>query len=206
MTAITPDQPIREGDVIAAADLGSNSFHMVVARYSHGELRVVDRLRESVRLAAGLRTDGSLTRARRETAFACLARFGQRLAGFPASRVRAVATNAVRQLAHPQAFLLPAETALGHPIEIVSGREEARLIYQGVAHGLPLSDAKRLVVDIGGGSTEFIIGRGFEALERESLQVGCIASTLRYFGDGNTTAWQQTQVKSRRTAAVGHTR
>lgn len=187
--------PIRDGDVIAAADLGSNSFHMVVARYSHGELRVIDRLRESVRLAIGLRPDGSLTRERREAAFACLARFGQRLAGFPASRVRAVATNAVRQLAHPQAFLLPAETALGHPIEIVSGREEARLIYQGVAHGLPLSDHKRLVVDIGGGSTEFIIGRGFEALERESLQVGCIASTLRFFGDGKITArrWHQAQ-------------
>ena len=187
--------PIRDGDLIAAADLGSNSFHMVVARYGHGELRVIDRLRETVQLAAGLRSDGTLTRERREAAFACLARFGQRLAGFPTSRVRAVATNAVRQLAHPQAFLLPAETALGHPIEIVSGREEARLIYQGVAHGLPLSDEKRLVVDIGGGSTEFIIGRGFDALERESLQVGCIASTLRFFADGRITArrWQQAQ-------------
>ena len=187
--------PIRDGDLIAAADLGSNSFHMVVARYRHGELRVIDRLREAVQLAAGLRDDGSLTRERREIAFACLARFGQRLADFPTNRVRAVATNAVRQLAHPQAFLLPAETALGHPIEIVSGREEARLIYQGVAHGLPLSDNKRLVVDIGGGSTEFIIGRGFDALERESLQVGCIASTLRFFGDGKITArrWQQAQ-------------
>ncbi len=187
--------PIRDGEEIAAADLGSNSFHMVVARHSRGELRVIDRLRESVRLAVGLRADGTLTRERREAAFACLARFGQRLAGFPANRVRAVATNAVRQLAHPQAFLLPAETALGHPIEIVSGREEARLIYQGVAHGLPLTDEKRLVVDIGGGSTEFIIGRRFEALERESLQVGCIASTMRFFGDGKITAsrWQQAQ-------------
>jgi exopolyphosphatase/guanosine-5'-triphosphate,3'-diphosphate pyrophosphatase len=186
---------IRDGEVIAAADLGSNSFHLVVARYAHGELRVIDRLRETVRLAAGLRADGTLTRERRETAFACLARFGQRLAGFQANRVRAVATNSVRQLAHPQAFLLPAETALGHPIEVVSGREEARLIYQGVAHGLPLSDEKRLVVDIGGGSTEFIIGRGFEALERESLQVGCIASTLRFFDDGKITQkrWQQAQ-------------
>lgn len=188
-----PARPIQDGDLFAAADLGSNSFHLVVARYGRGELRVIDRLRESVRLAAGLRADGTLTRERREAAFACLARFGQRLAGFSADRVYAVATNAVRQLAHPQAFLLPAETALGHPIEIVSGREEARLIYQGVAHGLPLAEHKRLVVDIGGGSTEFIIGRGFDALERESLQVGCIASTLRFFGDGKITArrWHQ---------------
>lgn len=187
-----PDE-IQDGDLIAAADIGSNSFHLVVARYTHGELRVIDRLRESVRLAAGLRKDGSLDRERRELAFSCLARFGQRLAGLPPGRVRAVATNAVRQLASPQAFLLPAETALGHPIEVVSGREEARLIYQGVARGLPASDKLRLVIDIGGGSTEFIIGRGHEALERESLQVGCIASTLRFFEDGKITPrrWKQ---------------
>ncbi len=186
-------QEIRDGDIIAGADLGSNSFHLVVARYERGEVRVLDRLRETVRLAAGLRDDGTLTRERREVAFACLARFGQRLSGFRPDQVRAVATNAVRRLAHPQAFLLPAETALGHPIEVVSGREEARLIYMGVAHGLPLSDNKRLVVDIGGGSTEFIIGRGFDALERESLQVGCIASTRRFFDDGKITLkrWQQ---------------
>jgi len=186
---------IRDGDLIAAADIGSNSFHLIVARYTHGEIRVIDRLRESVRLAAGLRKDGSLTPEHRELAFTALARFGQRLSGFEKGRVRAVATNAVRQLRNPQAFLLPAETALGHPIEVVSGREEARLIYQGVARGLPLSQEKRLVVDIGGGSTEFIIGRGYEALERESLQVGCIASTLRFFEDGKITArrWNQAQ-------------
>ena len=188
---------IREGDLIAAADIGSNSFHLVVARYAHGELRVIDRLRESVRLAAGLRKDGSLDRESRQLALKCLTRFGQRLNGFDPGHVRAVATNAVRQLSHPQAFLLPAETALGQPIEVVSGREEARLIYQGVARGLPSSKAKRLVVDIGGGSTEFIIGRGYEALERESLQVGCIASTLRFFEDGKITArrWKQAQAE-----------
>ena len=189
------DRGIRDGDHIAAADLGSNSFHLVVARWSRGELRVIDRLRETVRLAAGVKADGTLTREHRETALTCLSRFGQRLSAFPVGRVRAVATNAVRQLANPQAFLVPAETALGHPIEIVSGREEARLIYQGVAHGMPLTDNNRLVVDIGGGSTEFIIGRGFDALERESVQVGCIASTQRFFGDGKITAqrWQQAQ-------------
>lgn len=190
-----PDQ-IRDGDLIAAADIGSNSFHLVVARYTHGDLRVVDRLRESVRLSAGLRKDGSLTPERRQVALKCLSRFSQRLASLDPSHVRAVATNAIRQLSHPQAFLLPAETALGHPIEVVSGREEARLIYQGVVHGLPASNKKRLVVDIGGGSTEFIIGRGHEALERESLQVGCIASTLRFFEDGKITLRRWNQAKS----------
>ena len=190
-----PDQ-LRDGDLIAAADIGSNSFHLVVARYTHGDLRVIDRLRESVQLAAGLRKDGSLTPERRDLAFKCLSQFGQRLASLDPSHVRAVATNAIRQLSHPQAFLMPAETALGHPIEVVSGREEARLIYQGVVHGLPSSNKKRLVVDIGGGSTEFIISRGHEALERESLQVGCIASTLRFFEDGRITQRRWNQAKS----------
>ena len=187
--------PIQEGDLIAAVDLGSNSFHLVVARFTGGELRVIDRLRETVRLAAGLRSDGTLERAQRELAFSCLTRFAQRIKGLPGERVRAVATNTVRKLAHPQAFLMPAETALEHAIEVVSGREEARLIYEGVARGLPLSDAGRLVIDIGGGSTEFIIGHGFDAQETESLQVGCIASTRRFFPDGAITAarWKQAQ-------------
>lgn len=176
--------PISDGDLLAAVDLGSNSFHMVVARYEHGELRAIDRLRDSVRLAMGLRPDRSLEPQRRERALNCLSRFGQRLRGFPHERVRAVATNSVRLLAKPQAFLMPAETALGHPIDVVSGREEARLIYLGAAHGLPRSKQRRLVIDIGGGSTEFIIGHDFDALERESLQMGCVATTLRFFADG----------------------
>ncbi|HET6546744.1 MAG TPA: exopolyphosphatase [Rhodanobacteraceae bacterium] len=184
---------LREGELLAAVDLGSNSFHLVVARCEHGELRIIDRLRDSVRLAMGLRPDYSLDPARRERALACLARFGQRLRALPRERVHAVATNTVRRLANPQAFLVPAETALGHPIEIVSGREEARLIYLGVSHGLPQSNQRRLVIDIGGGSTEFIIGQGSEPLETESLQMGCVASTLRFFGDGKLTAkrWHQ---------------
>lgn len=186
---------IRDGELLAAIDLGSNSFHLVVARYEHGGLRIIDRLRGGVRLAMGLRANGSLDPEYRESALACLARFGQRLRAIPSERVHAVATNAVRRLANPQAFLLPAETALGHPIEIVSGREEARLIYLGVAHDLAESDQRRLVVDIGGGSTEFIIGKGFDALRTESVQVGCIASTLRFFPDGKYTAkrWRQAQ-------------
>jgi exopolyphosphatase/guanosine-5'-triphosphate,3'-diphosphate pyrophosphatase len=190
-----PSIDIRDGELLAAVDLGSNSFHLVVARYEHGGLRLIDRLRDTVRLAMGLRADRSLDSERRERALQCLARFGQRLRALPPERVRAVATNTVRQLANPQAFLLPAETALGHPIEVVSGREEARLIYLGVAHGMPQSQQRRLVIDIGGGSTEFIIGQGFEAIETESVQVGCIASTLRFFGDGKISAkrWQQAQ-------------
>lgn len=186
---------IGEGELLAAADIGSNSFHLIVARYEHGEPRVIDRLRENIRLAAGLKSDGSLDDAHRDKALACLARFGQRLRGMPSARVRAVATNAVRQLRAPESFLAPAEAALGHPIEVVSGREEARLIYLGVAHGIPDAPGRRLVVDIGGGSTEFIIGEHLEPLKKESLQVGCVASTLRFFGDGRITPrrWQQAQ-------------
>lgn len=177
--------PLQDGDLLAAVDLGSNSFHMVVSRYVLGQLRTVDRLREMVRLAEGLDGTGGLAPDVRQRALECLARFGQRLRDIPPQHVRAVATNTVRQLAVPQAFLMPAETALGHAIEVVSGREEARLVYLGVAHAQPPRPGQlRLVIDIGGGSTECIIGRGFDALERESLQVGCVASTRRFFGDG----------------------
>ncbi|MDR2011931.1 MAG: Ppx/GppA family phosphatase [Rhodanobacter sp.] len=188
---------IRNGEPLAAVDLGSNSFHLLVARYEHGSLRLIDRMRDSVRMALGLRPDGSLEPARRDRALAALARFGQRLRAIPHDRVHAVATNTVRLLANPQAFLLPAETALGHPIEIIGGREEARLIYLGVAHDLAQSNHRRLVVDIGGGSTEFIIGQGLKPLETESVQMGCVASTLRFFGDGKYTSkrWRQAQTE-----------
>ncbi len=177
--------PLQDGDQIAAVDIGSNSFHMVVARYTLGQLRVVDRLRETVRMADGLDGKGGISVAARERGLECLARFGQRIRDVPSLRVRALATNTVRQLAAPQSFLVPAEAALGHAIEVVSGREEARLIYLGVAHAQPPKPGQlRLVIDIGGGSTEFIIGRGFEQIERESLQVGCIASTRRFFPGG----------------------
>lgn len=184
---------IGEGELIAAVDLGSNSFHMVVARVEHGEPRVIDRLRETVRIARGLRADGTLDPAYRARALDCLARFGQRIAGIPAARVRAVATNTVRQLAAPHTFLSAAETALGHPVEIVSGREEGRLIFLGTAHDLPASRESRLIIDVGGGSTEFIIGRGLAPLHTESVQAGCIASTLRFFPDGKLTRkrWQR---------------
>jgi exopolyphosphatase/guanosine-5'-triphosphate,3'-diphosphate pyrophosphatase len=185
--------PIKDGELIAAVDMGSNSYHMVVARVEHGEPRVIDRLRDTVRMAAGLRADGTLDAEHRARALNCLARFGQRIAGLPSARVRAVATNTVRRLASPQAFLTAAETALGHPVEIVSGREEGRLIFLGASHDLPASREKRLVIDVGGGSTEFIIGRGLAPLHTESVQAGCIASTMRFFPGGklNRKRWQR---------------
>ena len=177
--------PLRDGDMLAALDLGSNSFHMVVAQTVLGQLRVVDRLRETVRMAEGLDGFGGLAPDVRDRALACLSRFGQRVADIPPHRIRAVATNTVRQLRAPESFLLPAETALGHAIEVVSGREEARLVYLGVAHAQPPKDGQlRLVIDIGGGSTECIIGSGMDAIERESLQAGCVASTRRFFPNG----------------------
>ena len=180
----TPE-PIQEGDLLAAIDLGSNSYHMIIARYLLGQLRVVDRLRETVRMADGLDAKGGLSEQAQQRALACLARFGQRIRDLPDVRVRALATNTVRKLRDPRAFLVAAEAALGHPVEVVSGREEARLIYLGVAHAQPPKPGqRRLVIDIGGGSTEFIIGSSFLPIERESLQAGCIASTRRFFPDG----------------------
>ncbi len=191
------DTRLQEGELLAAIDLGSNSFHMVVARSVLGQLRIVDRLRETTRIGSGLRSNGDLEPAARARALACLARFGERIQSLPAQRVRAIATNTARQLRNPLAFLVPAETALGHGIEVVSGREEARLIYLGVAHGMPPGEARRLVIDIGGGSTEFIIGSGFQPLERESLQMGCIATTRRFFPEGKLSRkrWEAGQLE-----------
>jgi exopolyphosphatase / guanosine-5'-triphosphate,3'-diphosphate pyrophosphatase len=177
---------LQDGELLAAIDLGSNSFHMMVARYVLGQLRIVDKIREMVRLGDGLDGRGGLTAESLHRALDCLQRLGQRVGSLPPHRVRAIATNTVRQLRNPLIFLLPAETALGHGIEVVSGREEARLIYLGVAVGQP-PQRRRLVIDIGGGSTEFIIGEGFDTLERESLQMGCIATTRRFFSDGRVT-------------------
>lgn len=183
-----PASDIKDGDLLAAADLGSNSFHMVVARFELGEPRVIDRLRDSVRLAAGMHADGRLDEAFRARALDSLARFGQRLDGLPSANVRAVATNAVRRMHASHDFLADAGAALGHPVEIVSGREEGRLIFLGVAHGLPTSRHRRLVIDIGGGSTEFVIGEGLDPLHTASVQVGCVVSSLHFFHNGKLSA------------------
>jgi len=169
-------------DVLAAVDLGSNSFHMVVARHQHGQLLILDRLREMVRLGAGLSESGRLDDEAMARALRCLERFGQRLRAMRADSVRVVGTNALRRAKRKRWFLERARAALGHPIEIISGLEEARLIYSGVAHTSPMSPDKRLVIDIGGGSTELVIGEGFNPLLLESLSVGCVG--LSAFDDG----------------------
>jgi exopolyphosphatase / guanosine-5'-triphosphate,3'-diphosphate pyrophosphatase len=175
-------------DVLAAVDLGSNSFHLVVARYSHGQLVIVDRLREMVRLGAGLEPDGRLRREVAQRALDCLERFGQRLRDMHANSVRVVGTNALRRAKSAGAFLSRARAALGHPIEIISGIEEARLIYSGVAHTMPADVGRRLVCDIGGGSTEVIIGEGLAPLELESLQIGCVRTSEEFFAEGRLSA------------------
>jgi exopolyphosphatase/guanosine-5'-triphosphate,3'-diphosphate pyrophosphatase len=171
-------------DVLAAVDLGSNSFHMVVARHSDGQLIILDRLREMVRLAAGLDDGGRLDDSATDRALRCLERFGQRLRAMRADSVRVVGTNALRRAKRKRWFLERARAALGHPIEIISGLEEARLIYSGVVHTTPMSPDKRLVIDIGGGSTEVVIGEGFNPLLLESLSVGCVGLSAQFFDDG----------------------
>ena len=157
---------------------------MVVARYSHGQLVIIDRLREMVRLAAGVEENGRIDKEVANRALACLERFGQRLRDMHADSVRVVGTNALRVAHRKQAFLERAREALGHPIEIISGMEEARLIYSGVAHTMPSDPGRRFVVDIGGGSTELVIGEGLTPLELESLQMGCVSLSERFFRDG----------------------
>ncbi|MEO5574027.1 MAG: exopolyphosphatase [Gammaproteobacteria bacterium] len=169
---------------LAAVDLGSNSFHMIIARVSDGQLHTLDRLREMVQLGAGLNSKNQLSEGVQQRAIECLQRFGQRLSGMPPGSVRAVGTNTLRQAHNAQEFLGAAQQALGHPIEIIAGGEEARLIYLGVAHSLADDAGRRLVIDIGGGSTEFIIGERFEPLHMESLEMGCVSSSLRHFPKG----------------------
>lgn len=171
-------------EIIAAVDLGSNSFHMIVARHTHGQLTIIDRLRETVRLASGLDEHGRLSREVMERALACLERFGQRLRDMNAESVRVVGTNTFRQAKRKGAFLDRAREALGHPIEIIAGIEEARLIYLGVTHSSPSEAGNRLVVDIGGGSTELIIGEGRHTRQLESLRMGCVTMSKQFFDDG----------------------
>ena len=168
----------------AAIDLGSNSFHMIVCRLSNGDIHVEDRLRETVRLGAGLDESRRLTLEAQANALACLERFGQRLRGMPYGAVRAVGTNTLRQAKNSVEFLAAAEQALGHPIEVISGVEEARLIYLGVAHSTGADEQRRFVMDIGGGSTELIIGEGFQPRYMQSLYMGCVTTTQKFFGDG----------------------
>jgi exopolyphosphatase / guanosine-5'-triphosphate,3'-diphosphate pyrophosphatase len=169
---------------LAAVDLGSNSFRLQVARVVDDQVYPLDSLKETVRLGAGLGADKKIDRDTCERALACLNRFGERLRGLPRKAVRVVGTNTFRVAKNAQEFLPQAEAALGFPIEIIAGREEARLIYLGVSHGMPELNEARLVVDIGGGSTEFIIGTGREPQQMESLYMGCVSYSQRFFPNG----------------------
>src|SRR5918995_4304335 len=171
-------------DTLAAVDLGSNSFHLEIGRVVDRQIYPLDAVREVVRLGAGLTAEKRIDRATQAAALEALAKFGERLRGFPRPAVRAVGTNTLRVAKNAPQFLREARAALGFPIEVISGREEARLIYVGVSHSLPASAQRRLVVDIGGGSTEFIIGTGFEPQLTESLYMGCVSYSLKYFADG----------------------
>lgn len=169
---------------IAAVDLGSNSFRLQVGRVVEDQIYPLDSLKESVRLASGLDQDKMLDAAAQQRALDALRRFGERLRGFDPAAVRVVATNTLRVAKNALDFLPQGEEALGFPIEIIAGREEARLIYIGASHSLPAAVHKRLVVDIGGGSTEFIIGKGYDPLQMESLFMGCVSYTLNFFPGG----------------------
>ena len=190
---------MREYSTVAAVDLGSNSFRLQVARVVEDQLYPLDSLKDTVRLAAGLTADKYLDGDACARALASLKRFGERLRGLPRNAVRAVGTNTFRVARNSAQFLQQAEAALGFPIEIIAGREEARLIYLGVSHGLPASSEKRLVVDIGGGSTEFIIGTGLKPQRMESLYMGCVSFSQRFFPDGRISknALQQAELAAR---------
>ncbi|WP_298185009.1 exopolyphosphatase [uncultured Pseudomonas sp.] len=182
-----PHTPAESFPLIAAIDLGSNSFHMVLAKANHGEIRILERLGDKVQLAAGIDEQRLLSEAAMQRGLDCLSRFAQLTATLPDGAVRVVGTNALREARNCAEFIRRAEEILGHPVEVISGREEARLIYLGVSHSIADTPGKRLVTDIGGGSTEFIIGQRFEPLLRESLQMGCVSFTQRFFKDGKIT-------------------
>ena len=182
-----PHTPAESFPLIAAIDLGSNSFHMVLAKADHGEIRILERLGDKVQLAAGIDEQRLLSEEAMLRGLDCLRRFAQLTASLPDGAVRIVGTNALREARNRTDFIHRAEAILGHPVEVISGREEARLIYLGVSHSIADTPGKRLVADIGGGSTEFVIGQRFEPLLRESLQMGCVSFTQRFFKDGKIT-------------------
>jgi len=181
---LKPDIDSTLGEHIAALDLGSNSFHMVIAKRSHGELRIIEQIGEKVQLAAGLDAQGNISEQAQQRALACLERFNERIKLFNNASVQIVATNALRVAKNKFEFIRLAQSVISFPVEIISGREEARLIYLGVAHTIADDLGRRLVIDIGGGSTELIIGERFESAALESLHMGCVSFRDRYFSNG----------------------
>ncbi len=179
---------MQNGTRLAAVDLGSNSFRLEIVRLDHGQFERAEYLKETIRQGGGLDAERKLSAEAMQRGWDCLARFGERLAGFKKAQVRAVATQTLREARNRDEFLSRANSILGFPIDVISGREEARLIYLGVAKMLPQSDERRLVADIGGRSTELILGQGFEPNKMESYRVGSIAWSTRYFPDGQFSA------------------
>jgi exopolyphosphatase/guanosine-5'-triphosphate,3'-diphosphate pyrophosphatase len=177
------DIDIPEGAVLAAIDLGSNSFHLIITRVEHDEVRPIETLSEKVQLGAGLH-EGVLDQAAIQRGLDCLSRFKQVLSSVNPFRTRVVGTNALRQARNRREFTYAAEKLLGVPVEVIYGREEARLVYLGVAHTLADDEQARLVIDIGGGSTEFIVGQRFEPQSLDSLQIGCVSYTQKFFKNG----------------------
>jgi len=163
-------------------DLGSNSFHMMVARVDNGRVTVIDTHKEPVRLRFGLQPDGTLSEEAQDRALASLRRFAQRLRGI--KEIRVVGTNTLRRAKNPKPFLKKIEEILKTPVEVIGGSEEARLIYLGVSNNMPPSDQRNLVIDIGGGSTEFIIGKNKDSELRETRPLGCVGFTMDFFPDG----------------------
>ncbi|MGR2738251.1 Ppx/GppA phosphatase family protein [Billgrantia sp. Q4P2] len=180
---------------LAAIDLGSNSFHLLVAHHQDDRLAVVARLGEKVQLAAGLDATNCLDEASMQRAMACLSRFAPLLDGVAADRLRVVGTSALRTARNRRSFITRAEALLGCRVEVIPGQEEARLIYLGAAHALAES-GRRLVVDIGGGSTEFIVGEQLEPLMLESLDIGCVTHTQRHFTDGQLSEARMRQAEA----------
>jgi exopolyphosphatase/guanosine-5'-triphosphate,3'-diphosphate pyrophosphatase len=181
---VTAHNSATDAQLLAAIDMGSNSFHMVIARLLHGEIRTLEKMGEKVQLGAGLDAQNRLTEEAQQRGLACLQRFAQRLQGMPPGSVQVVGTNALRIARNAQSFIARAEKTIGFPVDIIAGREEARLIYLGVSHTLSDDTGRRLVIDIGGGSTEFVIGERFEAQELDSLHMGCVSFRNYYFPDG----------------------
>ncbi len=183
---------------LAAIDLGSNSFHMVIARIEDDHIQILDNLKEMVRLGAGLDEDGNLSEESRVRALSCLERFRERVTDFPKGSVAAVGTRTLRQAKNSRLFLQTASDILGHPISVIAGKEEARLVYLGVSHSLVAEDGKRFVMDIGGGSTELIIGENFEPLHLRSLNMGCVSMSRRFFDNGklNKKCWKKASIAS----------
>jgi exopolyphosphatase/guanosine-5'-triphosphate,3'-diphosphate pyrophosphatase len=186
MEKTTNSTPINKA-LLAAIDLGSNSFRLEIGRLDRGHIERIEYLKEAVRQGGDLDEDRNLTPEAIDRGLRCLARFGERLQGFDPSHVRAVATQTLREANNRDVFIKLAKKALGFDVEVISGVEEARLIYQGVSRFLPQSNDRRLVIDIGGRSTEFILGQGFESHQKASLHVGSVAWSLKHFGNGDFT-------------------